>query len=168
MSKRILQLICGVAAASAVAIAPGAAVASSGDPSNCNDRYGPHSYWGHGWYGHDGGGRYWRGWGDGDGRFGGGSWDGYCDAADRLGKVRRVMVAVHRIDGSQCRHLHSTHRLGATRDCTPRHWMRARGTRHWHYSINRPLPSGQYAVYHRAYDAAGNRGRIHRRRVEIR
>jgi hypothetical protein len=46
--------------------------------------------------------------------------------------------------------------------------MRARGTRHWHYSIHRPLPSGQYAVYHRAYDAAGNRGRIHRRRVEIR
>jgi hypothetical protein len=171
MSKRIVQLICGAVAVTALATAPtagAATAAASGDPSNCSDRYPPHSSWGHGWYGHDSHGRYWRGWGDGHGRFGGGSWDSSCNAADRLGRVHHVMVAVQQLGSSGCRHLHRTHRLGGTRNCTPRHWMRAQGTRHWHYSIPRPLPRGRYAVYHRAFDRAGNRGRIHRRTVAIR
>jgi hypothetical protein len=173
MPRRILQLICGVAAVSALAIAPAAAGAATatttgGGSSNCFDHYPPHSWWGHGWHGHDGNGPYWRGWGDGRGGFGGGSYDSSCNALDRRGKVARVMVAVQRLGSSGCRNLHGTGHLSVTRDCGQRHWIHAHGTRHWHYSINRHLPRGRYAVYHRAYDKAGNRSRMHRRQVAIR
>jgi hypothetical protein len=166
MPKRLLHLICGLVTIGALAAIPTAATA--GTPSNCDDHYPPYSRWGHGWYGHDRDGRYWRGWDDGDGYFGGRSWDGYCNAADRLGKVDRVMVAVQRLRGERCQHLFRSGRLGRPTGCTPRHWMRARGTRHWHHSIPRSLPRGHYVIHHQAIDEAGNRGLMRHRHVVIR
>jgi hypothetical protein len=172
MHTRILQIICGVAAASALLVAPAvgsaATATAAGGSSQCRDHYPPHSWWNHGWYGHDGNGPYWRGWGDGRGGFGGGSYDSACNALDHHGRVAKVMVAVQRLAGAGCRNLHRTGHLGATRDCARAHWLRAHGTQHWHYAINRRLPRGAYVVYHRVHDKAGNHGRIHRRLVAIR
>jgi hypothetical protein len=165
MRKRMLPFLGGLLVVAAIAIAPSAA--SAGDPQ-CDDHYGPHSHWGNGWYGHDGDGSYWRGWGDGGGHFDGTSWDGYCNTADRLGSVKRVMVGVQRLRGSQCRNLNRNERFGPLRDCSHTHWMRARGTRHWSHSISRMLPSGRYLLHHRAYDAAGNPGKHRTRQLVIR
>jgi hypothetical protein len=165
MRKRMLPFLGGLLVVAAIAIAP--STASAGDPQ-CNDHYGPHSHWGNGWYGHDGDGSYWRGWGDGNGYFDGRSWDGYCNQSDRLGTVKRVMVAVQWRRGSQCRNLNRNENFGRIHDCSIRHWMRARGTRHWRHSISRALPSGRYLLHHRAYDAARNRGKHHPRGLVIR
>jgi hypothetical protein len=166
MRRRIIQLIGGLLVVAAMAVVPSAA--SAGDPSQCQDRWSPHSRWGHGWYGHDGNGRYWRGWDDGRGYFDGSSWDPYCSASDRLGKVDRVMVAAQRVHGSRCENLRRSGRLGIRRTCSHIHWMEAHGTRHWHHAISRALPPGRYRLHHRAIDRNGNRGFHHTTRLAIR
>ena len=165
MRKRMLPFVGGLLVVAAIAIVP--STASAGDPQ-CNDHYGPHSHWGNGWYGHDGDGPYWRGWDDGHGYFNGSSSDGYCNTADRRGTVKRVMVAVQRLHGSQCRNLLRSERFGGLRDCPQTHWMRASGTKHWRHSISRSLPPGRYRLHHRAFDAAGNAGKHRTRRIVIR
>ena len=165
MRKRMLLLLGGLLVVAATAIAPTAA--SAGDPQ-CNDHYGPRSHWGNGWYGHDGNGSYWRGWGDGNGYFDGTSYDGYCHASDRLGSVDRVMVGIQRRNGSQCQNLRRSESFGRIRDCSDVHWMHARGTRHWRHSISSALPAGTYRLHHRAYDAAGNKGKHRTRKLVIR
>lgn len=63
--------------------------------SGCQDNDAPHSSWGNDWYGHDENGPYGRGWGDGDGDFGGRSWDQGCDGYNSTAtaaRVGRVMV----------------------------------------------------------------------------
>ena len=186
MSKRLLQLVSGVLAAGALAVAPAAATAdtsstatiSGGGGSGCQDNNPPYSNWGNGngWYGHDGNGHYWRGWGDGNGYFGGNSWDrgcngsnnGYNSSLAQVNKVARVMVAVKRVRGSQCQHLSRSGRLGRPGHCSVTHWFPATGTRHWGHNISRALPSGRYRLKHRAIDAAGNHGRVHTRRLTLR
>ena len=165
MRKRMLPFLGGLLVVAAIAIAPTAA--SAGDPQ-CNDHYGPSSHWGNGWYGHDGNGSYWRGWGDGNGYFDGTSYDGYCNAADKLGSVKRVMVGVQRKQGSQCRNLRRSESFGRLRDCSELHWMHARGKKHWRHSIATALPHGTYRLHHRAIDAAGNRGKHRTRQLVIR
>jgi hypothetical protein len=165
MRKRMLPLLGGLLVVAAIAIAPTAA--SAGDPQ-CNDHYGPSSHWGNGWYGHDGNGSYWRGWGDGNGYFDGTSYDGYCNASDKLGSVDRVMVGVQRMDGSQCQNLRRSESFGRPRDCSDVHWMHAHGRRHWRHSISSALPAGTYRLHHRAFDAAGNRGKHRTRKLVIR
>jgi hypothetical protein len=166
MRKRMLPLLGGLLVVAAIAIAPTAA--SAGDPQCNNDHYGPSSHWGNDWYGHDGHGSYWRGWGDGNGYFDGTSYDGYCNASDRLGSVDRVMVGVQRMQGSQCRNLRRSERFGPSRDCSDVHWMHARGKRHWRHSISSRLPAGKYRLHHRAFDAAGNHGKHRTRQLVIR
>ena len=166
MRKRMLPLLGGLLVVAAIAIAPTAA--SAGDPQCNNDHYGPNSHWGNGWYGHDGNGSYWRGWGDGNGYFDGSSSDGYCNASDRLGSVDRVMVGVQRMRGSQCQNLRRSESFGRPRDCSDVHWMHARGTRHWRHAISSALPAGTYRLHHRAFDAAGNSGKHRTRKLVIR
>jgi hypothetical protein len=66
--RRLLQLI-GLGAVAVLALS---GTAMAGDPGGgysggyC-DHYRPSSNWGHGWWGHDGDGRYWNGWDDGNG-----------------------------------------------------------------------------------------------------
>ena len=144
----------------------------SGGGSGC-DNNDPQSNWGNGngWYGQDGNGPYWRGWGDGNGYFGGNSWDQGCNGSSSsatAARVARVMVSVQRVRGSQCQNLSRSGSLGRPTDCSNTHPFRAAGTRHWHHQIDNPLPQGRYRLQHRAIDAAGNRGKLHVRRLSIR
>ena len=176
MPKRMLQLVGGLLVVGALAVAPTAASADgsstaklSGGGSGCNDNWNPQSRWGNGnWYGNN---NNWGGWGDGNGYFGGQSWDQDCNgnsSTATAARVGRVKVAVQRLRGSQCQHLRASDNLGSrTADCSPK-WMNANGTRHWRHSISNPLPAGRYRLMHRAIDAAGNRGKLHVRRVSIR
>jgi hypothetical protein len=172
MRKTLLQLLGGLLAVAALAAIPAAATGDAtttraGDPGGCNDSVPPYSRWGHGWSDHDNNGRYWRGWGDGNGYFGGRAWDPNCDAAHK-GRVARVMVAVDRMRGDQCQRLSSKDRLGKRVDCSQRRWLRARGTTHWRHHIGRSLPRGHYRLHRRAIDAAGNKERPHTRHIWIR
>jgi hypothetical protein len=177
MLKRMLQLTGGLLAVSALVVATAAATAgaspiakTSGGGSGCQDNWPPHSSWGNGWYGHGGNGNrpYWRGWHDGNGNFGGHSWDSSCDAFDHKGKVARVMVAVERKRGSKCQSLSRSGKLGRAGDCSVHHWFPATGTTSWHHEINHRLPRGSYHLRHRAIDAAGNHGTVHVRHARIR
>lgn len=186
MSNRALKLVGGLLATGALAVAPVAASAhtsstatiSGSGGSGCQDNNPPSSNWGNGngWYGHDGNGSYWRGWGDGNGNFGGNSSDRGCNGSSngsnssfaQVSKVARVMVAVQRIRGSQCQHLSRSGKLGRPGSCSATHWFPATGTRHWHHNIGTALPTGRYRLKHRAIDAAGNRGKVHVRRLSLR
>jgi hypothetical protein len=182
MHKRMLQLVVGLLAVGALAVAPTAAMADasptaklSGSGSGCQDNWGPQSNWGHGgWNGNwNGNNNNWGGWGDGNGYFGGNSSDQDCNgnssSTATAASVAHVKVAVQRLRGSgQCQHLSASDKLGSrTPNCGPR-WINARGTRHWTHSIANPLPAGRYRLMHRAVDAAGNRGKVHRMHLSIR
>ena len=176
MPKRILQLIGGLLAVGALAVAPTAATADasstakvSGGGSGCQDYWEPQSRWGNGnWYGHN---NNWGGWGDGDGYFGGRSWDQDCNgygSTATAARVARVMVSVQRLRGSQCQHLSGSGSLGRLTDCSNTRPLQATGMRHWRLRIVNPLPRGRYRLWHRAIDAVGNRGKPHVLRLRIR
>jgi hypothetical protein len=182
MPLRILQLLAGVLALAALAVGPSTA---SGDPApsakaagggNSCDHYSPWSRWGHEWWDRDRDGRYWNGWGDGDGYFDGSSYDrgcygGYGDSAQSAarGRVARVMVAVKRVRANGiCQHLYRSGHLGGLGSCAHTHWMRAKGTSSWRFAIPRNLPRGTYRLVRRAVDAAGNRERRHLLHLRIR
>jgi hypothetical protein len=159
MPRRILHLLGALAAAAAIVGAPAAsgATTSIGDPGGgCYDNNPPSSGWGHAWWHHDGHHRYWHGWNDGNGYFGGSSWDHGCDAL-HAGSVAQVKVAVAKMRNGTCRHLlgHGG-RLSRAHSCGIRHWLTATGTRHWRYRIHRRLPHGRYRLQRRAVDGAGN------------
>jgi hypothetical protein len=167
MPVRLLQLLGALVVIAALGVAP--SMASSHAPvrakaadSNC-DNNGPWSNWGHNWYGHDGNGRYWRGWGDGDGYFDGHAYYGNCDGhgsaarSAATGRVARVMVAVKRLRPSGCQYLTRAGRLSTLGSCGRTHWMKAKGTRNWRFDIPRELPSGRYRLHRRAVDATGKR-----------
>jgi len=170
MSKRMLQLVVGLLAVGALAVAPTAATAdasptaklSGGGGGGCQDNWDPQSSWGNGnWNGDN---NNWGGWGDGNGNFGGQSWDQDCggnSSTATAARVGRVKVAVQRLRGSQCQHLSASDKLGSrTSDCGAK-WMKASGTRKWSHSIADPLPAGNYRLMHQAVDSAGNRGKVH-------
>jgi hypothetical protein len=178
MRRHMLQLVAGLLAVGALAVAPTAATADAsstpklaGNGSGCQDNWGPRSSWGNGHW--NGPNDNWRGWGDGDGNFGGRSWDQDCNgnssSTATAARVTRVNVAVQRLRGAgQCQHLSASDNLGGrTSDCGP-NWMKAKGTGRWKHSISNPLPEGRYRLMHRAVDAAGNRGKVHRMRLRIR
>jgi hypothetical protein len=155
MSKRVLHFLGALLAAGVLIALPSAAQA--GDPGGgCYDHNAPWSHYGNGWWHHDGNGRYWHGWGDGHGYFGGGSYDRGCDAL-HIGKVAKVKVAVAKMRDGKCRHLlgHSG-RLSRPGSCATHHWMTAAGTRHWRFRIHNRLPHGRYRLHRRAIDSAGN------------
>ncbi len=176
MPKRTLQLIGGLLAAGALAVAPTAATAdapstakASGGGSGCQDNWNPQSRWGNGnWNGYN---NNWGGWGDGNGYFGGHSWDQDCNgygSTATAARVGRVMVAVQRLRGSQCQNLSRSGSLGRRTDCSHTRLMQATGARHWHWRIANPLPRGRYRLSHRAIDGAGNHGKLHVRHMIIR
>ena len=149
----LLAVVVAVAIPTTASAAPIAA--ASGDPSSCYDGSHPYSGWGHSWW-HDGNRPYWHGWGDGNGYFGGHSYDPGCDAA-HPGKVARVMVAVQRMRGGKCNNMSRGGHLGPGGDCSDIAWFRAKGTNHWRHRIPQRLPSGHYRLHRRAIDASGNR-----------
>lgn len=178
MPVRMLQLLGVMLVVAAVSVAPAMATTGTSPSANaagngCNGN-GPWSNWGHNWYGHDGDGRYWQGWGDGDGYFDGQSDYGNCGAygsgagSAAVGKVARVMVAVKRLRPSGCQHLTPSGHLSRIGRCAGTHWMKADGTTNWRFDINRRLPSGRYRLHRRAIDASGHRERTHLLHLRIR
>jgi len=170
MRKHLLHILGGLLAVAVLAAVPAAAsaapiAAASGTPS-CYDDNDPYSGWGHDWW-HNGDRPYWHGWHDGNGYFGGHSYDPGCDAA-HPGKVDRVMVAVQRMQGHTCRNMSPAGRLGARGKCSNIAWFKATGTRHWRHHIPRRLPSGHYRLHRRAVDANGNRETPKHRHLWIR
>jgi hypothetical protein len=154
-----------VSAAASSADAPTTGRAAGGPGSG--DNVPPSSYWGNNWSGNDSQGRYWRGWGDGQGDFGGGSFDNRNDAY-HPGKVDHVMVPVDRVRGSRCQHLGRSGHLGRFGSCSSARWLRATGTEAWNYHVSKKLPAGHYRLHRRAIDAAGNRERPHVLNLRIR
>jgi hypothetical protein len=170
--KHMLQLLAALAAVGVLAVAPSVARAASSSTAAeasgpCSDSNHPWSRLAHSWWRRDGRGPYWRGWGPGGGYLNGWSWDPGCDVAHE-GTIARVMVAVHRLRGSRCQPLLASHRLGRPRSCERLHWLRARGTSAWRYRIKRRLPRGEYRIYRRSVDAAGNREPVRWKRIRIR
>jgi hypothetical protein len=186
MSKHIGQSLGWLAATAILAVGPSVAAGettptarsagSGGGNGGCNDNSPPSSNWGNGWWGRDGQGSHWNGWGDGNGYFDGHASDSGCgnaqssmaSRASRKGKIDRVMVAVERLNGSECQHLFSSGRLSAAGSCGVTHWMRAKGTASWHFDIPKELPKGNYRLRRLAVDAAGNRENQHRMHLSIR
>jgi hypothetical protein len=167
MSKRVLQLLGGAVAVAILAVGlsvagadPSATAKVAGVPG-CDDNYPPYSRWGGDWWGRDGDGRYWNGWGDGNGYFDGRSYDrgcrGYGNAPAAAGKVDRVMVAAKRLRGDRCQHLLRSGRLSRPGSCAATRWMRAKGAGSWRFDIPRDLPRGDYRLHRRAVDESGNR-----------
>ena len=165
MPRRMLHLLGALLAVAAIVAVPSAAsgathptAKASGDSGGgCNDNNPPQSGWGHNWWHNGGGNRYWNGWGDGNGYFGGSSYDNGCDAL-HTGKVARVKVAVAKMGDGNCQHLlgHGG-RLSGPRSCGVRHWLTATGTHRWRYQINHRLPQGRYRLNRSAVDSSGNR-----------
>ena len=155
---------------------PAPTAKDAGNGGGCNDQYPPDSNWGNDWWNRDGDGRYWNGWGDGNGYFDGSSSDSGCGGygsaagaqAAAAGKVSRVMVAAKRLRGPRCQTVYRSGRLSHTGSCSNTHWMRANGTSSWRLSIPRSLPRGHYRLLRHAVDAAGNRERTHRFHLSIR
>jgi hypothetical protein len=167
MPVRLLQLLGALVVIAALGVAPSMATTNTAPRAKAADgdcdNNGPWSNWGHDWYGHDGNGRYWRGWDDGDGYFNGHAYYGNCGrygSAARsaaAGRVARVMVAVKRLRSSGCQHLTRGGHLSRVGRCGGTHWMKANGTRNWRFDIPKALPPGRYRLHRRAVDATGKR-----------
>jgi hypothetical protein len=84
--------------------------------------------------------------------------------------VSRVDVAVQRFSkGARCQSLLGNGRLGRTKSCRkPVTWLRASGTRNWTFTKSVRLPRGQYKVWVRGTDRAGNQERRDARRNFLR
>jgi hypothetical protein len=166
MPVRMLQLLGALLVVAALGVAPsmattGASQRAKAADNDC-DSNGPWSNWGHNWYGHDGNGRYWRGWGDGNGYFDGHADYGNCGHGSAArsaaaGRVDRVMVAVKRLRPSGCQHVTRAGHLSRVGSCAGTHWMKAKGTTSWRFDIPRSLPSGRYRLHRRAVGADGHR-----------
>ena len=178
MPVRMLQLLGVLLVVAALGVAPSMATTDTSPRAKTADNEcdgnGPWSNWGHDWYGHDGNGRYWRGWGDNDGYFDGhadyGNCGGYGSSAQSAaaGRVARVMVAVKRLRPSGCQHLTPTGHLSRIGRCAGTHWMKAKGTANWRFVIPRRLPAGLYRLHRRAVDAGGHRERTDLLHLRIR
>ena len=78
--------------------------------------------------------------------------------AGKKGKVARVTVSVARAVGKRCRYLQANGRLARTAtSCLRTKYVAAKrsGSR-WSFTAKRTLPAGQYKVWVRGVDAAGN------------
>jgi hypothetical protein len=78
--------------------------------------------------------------------------------------VRRVRVAVGRKVGSRCRFLRADGRFGRPTSCRRTRYLSARGTTRWTLRRRVRLPRGEYLLWSRAIDSAGNIERKARRR----
>ncbi len=180
MPKLTLQLLLGVLAVAMLAVGPSAASddprptaksAGNGGGYGC-DHYPPHSRYGDDWWGRDGDGRYWNGYGDDNGYFDGRSYDRGCPGsgarASARGRVARVMVAVKRLRDGRCQHLNRSGNLSSRGSCGHTHWMRAKGKGRWSFQVPKGLPRGRYRLHARAVDRAGNRERTRLLHLRIR
>jgi hypothetical protein len=112
------------------------------------------------------------------GRFSGRSIDFGCKGgphAASSGGVAKVLVSIARVRRAGCRFAARSGRLGDSRPCRKRRFIRAKtgpsrraGKTFWSLRLRHRLPAGRYRVIVRARDAAGNRERRVRHFNELR
>jgi hypothetical protein len=84
------------------------------------------------------------------------------DRGCRKGKARasagvaRVSVAVGRVVGGKCRFLRASGSFSPARSCSRPIYLKARGTKTWHFDLVASFPAGTYKVTVRATDAKRN------------
>ena len=78
-------------------------------------------------------------------------------ARDRDGRVAYVDIALVRVLSRSCRGLTPTGAFRRLRKCSAPQFLRAKGTRSWHYNLRNRLPKGTYILYARATDNFGRR-----------
>jgi len=89
-------------------------------------------------------------------RLKGTSSDRGCGRNNR-GTVRRVRVSIARRTGKKCRSVTSKGTLSKRRtSCRRTTYISAKGATKWTLTLKRRLPKGQYQIWVRAVDAAGN------------
>lgn len=76
-------------------------------------------------------------------------------ASDPDGKVAYVDIALVRVLSKSCRGLRPNGTFAKLRKCTAPLFLRARGTKSWHYTLRHKLPKGTYRLYARATDNVG-------------
>jgi subtilase family serine protease len=89
-------------------------------------------------------------------------------SASGAGKVKRVRVAVARLNGKRCRFVALRAGFSKPRSCKTAGYLVARGTTKWKLSLRRRLPAGTYRAYVRATDSAGNAGKAATLRFRVR
>jgi hypothetical protein len=83
----------------------------------------------------------------------------------RKGHVLRVFVSIAKVRGRHgCRFLNAKKRLERLRNCRRPTLLKARGTRHWRFSIRAHLPRGRYRIVARGVDASFNKEKPHKPR----
>jgi hypothetical protein len=83
----------------------------------------------------------------------------------RKGTVKRIRVSIARRTGSKCRSLLANGTLSRRRtSCLRTTYVSAKGATKWSFTARRRLPRGEYQVWVRGVDAAGNIERKARKR----
>jgi hypothetical protein len=73
------------------------------------------------------------------------------------GTVRRIRVSIARRTGNKCRSLLANGKLSRKRtSCRRTTYVSGKGTTKWSLTLKRRLPKGQYQIWVRGIDAAGN------------
>jgi hypothetical protein len=83
------------------------------------------------------------------------------------GHVSRVLVSVAKAANGRCRFLRKSGKLTPARSCAKPLFVRAKGTRRWRLRSREGMPKGHYRIRAKAFDAAGNRSRTRRVRVQL-
>jgi hypothetical protein len=76
-------------------------------------------------------------------------------ASDPDGKVAYVDIALVRVLSKSCRGLRADGTFAKLRKCSAPSFLRARGTKNWHYTLRHRLAKGTYVLFARATDNLG-------------
>ncbi len=84
-------------------------------------------------------------------------------------KIASVHVAIAKREGTLCRFVQPNGRLGVAGSCASRTWLTARrpSATNWVYALRRTLPLGNYQLWSRGEDMAGNRETGRRTRMNL-
>jgi hypothetical protein len=84
-------------------------------------------------------------------------------------RIAWVRVAIAKREGAQCQFVQPSGRLGVATSCVNRTWLTARrpSATNWVYALRRTLPLGNYQIWSRSEDTAGNRETERRTRKNL-
>jgi hypothetical protein len=87
-------------------------------------------------------------------------------ASDAGCGVDRVLISISKKAGKRCRYLKASGKLSRKRPCVRARWLVANGATQWSFALPNEL-RGEFRVRTRAVDFAGNRERVHGRRMKL-